>query len=240
MESTLVRFVGTHTTEHVFVPTIDLDQVLYIIVSPYVPSAWQRALDAANITHLFPNLVHDITFGSPIGNPPPLTHTFIPPNLASANIQPEIINKELLDEVATSHMSGPFSTHDAHQIFKGHFRTSPVGLVEKVEGDRNWRMIRHLLKMDDLGFSTNDALNSDDFLTVYFSASHIAEWVSPCLLGVHHLLDCSLVFWCSGVLVFWCSGVHWCSSALMFVSVHCCCDHFMIFDCCVQSSICPC
>ena len=86
MESTLVRFVETHTTEHVHVPTTDLDQVLYIIVSPYVPSAWQRVLDAANITHLFPNLVHDIAFGSPIGNPPPLTQTFIPPNLALADI----------------------------------------------------------------------------------------------------------------------------------------------------------
>ena len=41
MESTLVRFVETHTTEHVHVPTTDLDQVLYIIISPYVPSAWQ-------------------------------------------------------------------------------------------------------------------------------------------------------------------------------------------------------
>jgi len=87
---------------------------LYITVSPYVPSAWQHALDTANITHLFPNLVHDITFGSPIGNPPRLTQTFIPPNLASANIRLEIIDKELLDETASSRMSGPFSIEDAH------------------------------------------------------------------------------------------------------------------------------
>ena len=151
-ESTLVHFVGTHTTECVHAPTTDLDQVLYIIISPYIPSAWKCALDAANITHLFPNLVHDITFGSPIGNPPPLTQTFIPPNLASANIQPEIIVKELLDETAAGRMSGPFTVDDAHQIFKGHFHTSPVGLVEKVEGDGNWRMIHHLLKLMNLVF----------------------------------------------------------------------------------------
>ena len=89
-------------------------------------------------------------------------------------------------------MSGPFTVDDAHWIFKGHFRTSPVGLVEKVAGDSNWRMICHLLKIDELGFSTNDALNSDDFPTTYFTASHVAEWVRTshlvCLSSVRVIL----------------------------------------------------
>ena len=38
-ESTLARFVEMHTTERVHAPRTDLDQVLYIIVSPYVPSS---------------------------------------------------------------------------------------------------------------------------------------------------------------------------------------------------------
>ena len=61
--------------------------------------------------------------------------------------------------------------------FNGHFRTSPVGLVEKVPGDGNWQMIRHLSKTDHLGFSTNDALDSHDFPTLFFSAAHVAELV---------------------------------------------------------------
>ena len=74
-------------------------------------------------------------------------------------------------------MSGPFSVDEAHIIFNGHFRTSPVGLVEKVLGNGNWRMIRHLSKTNHLGFSTNDALDSHDFPTLFFSAAHVAELV---------------------------------------------------------------
>jgi hypothetical protein len=118
-----------------------------------------------------------ITFGSPIGNPPPLLHTFIPKNLTSATLLPDIIENELLNETASGRMTGPFSVEEAHIIFNGHFRTSPVGLVEKVPGDGNWQMIRHLSKMDHLGFSTNDALDLHDFPTLLFSAAHVAELV---------------------------------------------------------------
>ena len=38
-------------------------------------------------------------------------------------------------------------------------------------------MIRHLSKTDHLGFSTNDALDSHDFPTLFFSAAHVAELV---------------------------------------------------------------
>jgi len=56
-------------------------------------------------------------------------------------------------------MSGPFSIDEAHAIFGGHFHTSPLGLVEKVPSDGSWQMIQHLSKMDNMGFSTNDALD---------------------------------------------------------------------------------
>ena len=87
-------------------------------------------------------------------------------------------------------MSGPFLVEEAHVIFNGHFRTSPVGLVEKVLGDGNWRMIRHLSKTDHLGFSTNDALDSHDFPTLFFSAAHVAELVHVSPITV--LFACSL------------------------------------------------
>jgi len=51
-----------------------------------------------------------------MGNPPPLKHTFFPPNL-SANICPNIIDQELLTEVTGKQMSGPFTMEEASMIF---------------------------------------------------------------------------------------------------------------------------
>jgi len=94
-------------------------------------------------------------YGSPIGNPPPLSKVFLPKNLSSAYLHPEIIDNELLTEVSAGRMSGPFSVEQASVIFGGPFHSSPVGLVEKVPGNNIWHMIRHLSKTDSNGFSTN-------------------------------------------------------------------------------------
>ena len=106
----------------------------------------QDFLTISNLLPSFPNLVHDITYGFPIDNPPPLSRIFLPPNLVSAHIHPEIIEQELLDEVATNRMSGPFTIEQASIIFGGPFRLSPVGLIKKIPGDGIWQMIRHLSK----------------------------------------------------------------------------------------------
>ena len=134
---------------------------------------WQHYL-----SYEFPNLVNDITFGSPIGNPPPLSRTFLPQNLPSAALYPHLINDELRTETHARRMSGPYTINQAHTIFRGHFRTSPVGLVEKHPGDGVWRMIRHLSKQDDEGCSTNGWVNSNDFPTFYYPAATVAAYVS--------------------------------------------------------------
>jgi len=112
-------------------PVIELSSVLYIHTTLYIVEGRRRTLDDFDMTSHFPFLVNDITFGSPIGNPPPLRHTFIPGNLPSALSFPDIIDKEISSELATLRMSGPFSISQAHTIFCGHFCTSPLGLVEK-------------------------------------------------------------------------------------------------------------
>ena len=178
MEIIPVCSVVTHTTVLSPAHAIDLKKVLYILVTPYFVTAWKDALATANLTHSFPNLVHDISHGSPIGNPPPLLHTFIPNNLSLANIRPDIIWDELREETTACHMSGPFTTEEARVIFDRHFRASPVGLVEKVPGDGKWRMIRHLSKTDCEGFSMNLSLDSHDFPTTYYSMADVAAWVS--------------------------------------------------------------
>jgi len=77
----------------------DIMQVLYRCTSPYNPEAWQHILETTKLPPSFPNLIHDITYGSPIGNPPPLSMSFLPSNLPPANILPELINQELAVEV---------------------------------------------------------------------------------------------------------------------------------------------
>ena len=81
-------------------------------------TAWKDTLDSAILSQSFPNLVHDISHGSLIGNPPPLLHTFIPDNLSSANICLDIIWDELQEETTAGHMSGPFSVEEAHVILE--------------------------------------------------------------------------------------------------------------------------
>ena len=158
-------------------PETDFSDILYKVVTPYNPQAWQLALHEADITLLYPNLVHDLIHGSPIGNPPPLRYTFIPNNLTSANIQPEYITNLITAEVMAGHMDGTFTIEQAHIIYGGHFRTCPLGLVEK-PGSSALRMIRHFSKEDHLGVSTNSWVDSDDFPTRWFTAAQTADFVS--------------------------------------------------------------
>ena len=120
----------------------DLSKVLYILPTPYKLAAWLHTLLEAGILVSFPNVIHDISYGSPIGNLS-LSSTFLPHNLASAMLHPEIIDLELNAEVSSNCMSGPFSISQASSIFGGFFHSSPVCLVEKVPGNGNWCMIRH-------------------------------------------------------------------------------------------------
>ena len=77
MEIIPAHSVVIHTTVLSPACAIDLRKVLYILVTPYFATAWKDALATANLSQSFPNLVHNISHGSPTGNPPPLHHTFI-------------------------------------------------------------------------------------------------------------------------------------------------------------------
>src|SRR5882724_8037142 len=159
-------------------PETDFSDILYKVVTPYNPQAWQLALHKADITLLYPNLVHDLTHGSPISNPLLLWYTFIPNNLTSANIHPEYITNLITAEVAAGRMDSPFTIEQAHIIYGGHFRTCPLGLVEKLGLSALW-MIHHFSKEDDYGVSTNSWVDSDDFPTCWFTVAQTADFVSP-------------------------------------------------------------
>src|SRR5882724_2634469 len=86
-----------------------------------------------------------LTHGAPIGNPPPLSHIFIPNNLKSAEIDPMYMDNFLVAEVTTGRMEGPFTVAQVHAIFGSHFCTAPLCLVEKL-GSTALCLICHLSK----------------------------------------------------------------------------------------------
>ena len=77
MELTPALYAGMHGMPPVDVPETELHSILYIKTTPYDPNGWTEALHRCNLSHEFLNLINDITFGSPIGNPPPLSKTFL-------------------------------------------------------------------------------------------------------------------------------------------------------------------
>jgi len=157
---------------------IDLSKVLYIYTMPYIATNWKSSLDLCNISVLFPDLINNLTYSSPIGNPPHLLKTFLPHNLPLADLHPDIIDSEIMGEVTVKQMSGPSTVDQAHAIFGSNFCMSPVGLKEKVLGDGKWHMIHHLSKHNSDNLSTNSWLDCTNF-TVFYSASMVASFVSP-------------------------------------------------------------
>ena len=112
--------------------------------------------------------------GSPIGNPPPLTSTFIPNNLPTIALNPDFIRSHLTEEISLGRMSGPFSIEEAFQHFGGHFRTAPLGIISEPK----LHLIRHLSKKDPFGHSTNSWINSDEWPTKWITAAMVANYVS--------------------------------------------------------------
>ena len=112
----------------------------YNRLTPYRVEGWVTALHQCNLQQKYPNLVHDLMYGSRIGIPPLLSHTFIPPNMTSANEHAEMVDQHFQDELNAGRMSGPYTVPEAMHLFHGHFRMAPIGLIEKPPGCGKWRM----------------------------------------------------------------------------------------------------
>ena len=177
MASTSVPCAMMATMLLVDAPGTDLSYIIHRTITAYKPDGWRLALSSTVLTHLFPHLVHDMIYGSPIGNPPPLTYTFTPPNLKSANIDPTYMDNFIKDELDSGHLNGPFSMEEACSMFGGHFHMAPLGLIEK-PGSSALRLICHHSKEDDLGQSTNRWMDSSIGATKFYLAANAADFVS--------------------------------------------------------------
>ena len=160
---------------HPMVQTDVLVIEAHAVVTPYIALAWKEMLSRCDLTVKYPNLVHDIIYGSPIGNPPYLSNTFIPPNMRSANEHPQLIDEYLIEETNAGRMSRGLTVDQAIVFFGGHFRTAPIGVVEQ---DGKFRVIHNLSAIDPDGYSTNSWLDSSENATKFYSAAQFAEAVS--------------------------------------------------------------
>jgi hypothetical protein len=154
------------------------------VVTPYKPYAWERALHECNLRHKYPNLIHNLIYGSPIGSPPPLSRTFIPPNMPSAFVDLPKIDMFIEEELNSSQMSGPVSFEEALEFFNGPFHTASIGLIEKPPDSGKWRMIRNFSATDEFRVSTNNWLDSDDFPIMWHSCSVIADFVHSFIISL--------------------------------------------------------
>jgi len=125
MASTFAPCAMTAIMPCVIAPGIDLPSIIHRSITPYKPEGWRQGLLSTGLTHSFPHLVHNISSGSPIGNPPPLTYTFIPHNLKSADIDPVYMDN-FIKELIAGCFNGPFSVEELHIIFGGHFCMAPL------------------------------------------------------------------------------------------------------------------
>jgi hypothetical protein len=151
---------------------------LYRVITPYNAEAFHRALDTAGLTSRYPNLVIDIQQGSPIGNPLPVTETFVPPNMKSALEHPQFIDQHITEEVEAGRMSGPYTRDETHHIFGGHFQTTPLGIIEQEPGSNKLHLIGNLSKKDRHSISVNNMVDSNDFPTHWGSAWIVEQYVS--------------------------------------------------------------
>ncbi|KAG9040891.1 hypothetical protein FS837_012979 [Tulasnella sp. UAMH 9824] len=156
------------------------------IVTPLRPIEWQSFLHKYSLSPRYPDLVEKIRYGFPIfgtGNDQPvLTKSEIFPNLSSATNNLSFIIENLLEEKELGRMAGPFTTQ-ALEAIVGHFRSSPLGTVEKAGSPGALRVIRNLSHKSSSQRSINDFIESDEWPTRWISASDTASFIATCPEG---------------------------------------------------------
>ena len=96
---TPVPYVVTPAMVQVVSPAIDLSGTLYIHMTHYNPITWHNSLSLSNLYSTFPNLIHDPNYGSPIGNPLQLNHTFLLPIYCLQKFDLKLLTRSWLYEV---------------------------------------------------------------------------------------------------------------------------------------------
>jgi hypothetical protein len=155
------------------------------IITPYSANAFEDALKTFNLTTQYPNLVHHLRHGFPMGEFAPITDTTIFPNDPSVETYRLQVDKYLTDEKVAGHMIGPFTQPEMERVCGGPFWCCPMTVVY-TPGDpdasppkaEKFRPCTNASKKKKGGISVNDQIDSDDFPTRWGSAAQMGEYVS--------------------------------------------------------------
>lgn len=134
------------------------------ISTPLRTDTWERKLADAGALEEFRDVVSGLREGFHLSRAfNTLSHTFTPPNHASARDAPNIICAHIEDEIAKGRYIGPFSLISLQSLI-GHFRTSPLGVVPKPNSAEH-RIIQDLSfpHDDPTNPSVNSEIDANDF-----------------------------------------------------------------------------
>lgn len=133
------------------------------VVTPLSWKVWQAELQELGLLTIFSDVPTGLRYGFATGVSSRINKSFIPPNHASALLQPSIVSEHIQKELKGGRYSGPFLPSQLESII-GPFRTAPLGLVPK-PNSAQFCIIQDLSypRQDPRFSSVNSEINSDDF-----------------------------------------------------------------------------
>ena len=110
--------------------------------SPYKPEAWKRALEDADIIHLYPNLPQQLRTGFDAGIRK-IHETYAPPNKPTIVEYLSEFNRIIQTELALGCYIGPLSVAEVEYLI-GPFQTSPLSIIPKPGKPGKFRLVQNL------------------------------------------------------------------------------------------------
>jgi hypothetical protein len=172
------------------------------VIHPYNSSAFSSLLDKYQLLDSYPLLSHNLDYGFPLGDLPPLLDSVIIKNYSSVEDNINLVQKYINTELGADRMLGPFSHLALERILRGPFYCSPFLVSSNDQGlflPPKLQVCRNLSKGDSkLNIrSVNSFISKSNFPTRFDMAAQVADAVSFIFIFPHHFL--SLYLW---VLVF--------------------------------------
>jgi hypothetical protein len=155
------------------------------IITPYSANAFETALKTLHLTSQYPNLVHHLRHGFPMGNFEPIRETTIFRNDSTVETYRTQVDSYLAEEKAAGHMIGPFTQPEMERVCGGPFWCCPMTVVYTAADTaavppkpEKFRPCTNASKKKKDGISINDQIDSDEFPTRWGSAAQMGEYVS--------------------------------------------------------------
>jgi hypothetical protein len=111
------------------------------VITPLLPEAWTSMLLSLGLLPKFCDIPSGLRYGFRLGTSSSPISTTIHDNHLSAKNNPLAVHKYINDELTNGRYSGPFSLSTLNTLI-GHFRASPLGVVDKSSSPGSFRIIQ--------------------------------------------------------------------------------------------------